>query len=100
MSCLLRWVENELQSFLKLLIPNAKLLKDGIESQENHGEGNVKAKVNRPKTNQVLVTKVEQGNKENLPNINEVPTTKVEQVEQGERPNLPKTNLILIAKVS
>jgi hypothetical protein len=67
MSCLLRWVENELQSFLKFFIPNVKLLKDGIQSQESHGEGNVKTKVNQPKTNQVLVTKVEQGDKENLP---------------------------------
>ncbi len=67
-------------------------MRDGIKSQENHGEGNVKAKVNQPKTNQVLITKVEQGDKENLPKTNEVLVAKVKQVKQGKGPNLPKKN--------
>ncbi len=32
----------------------------------------MKAKVNEPNTNQVLITKVKQGDKENLPKTNEV----------------------------
>ncbi len=74
-------------------------MRDGIESQESHGEGNVKAKVNQPKTNQFIITKVEQGNKENLPKTSEVPAIKVEQVEQRKGPNLPKKILILIVKL-
>jgi hypothetical protein len=35
-------------------------LKDGIDSQKGHGEGNVRARTNQPKTNQVPITKVEQ----------------------------------------
>jgi hypothetical protein len=46
-----RWVEDELESFLKLFIPIIKLLKDGIESQEGHGERNVITRANQPKTN-------------------------------------------------
>jgi hypothetical protein len=53
-------------------------LRDGIKSQESHGEGNVKAKVNQPKTN--------------LPKTSEVLIAKVKQVKQGEGPNLPKKN--------
>ncbi len=48
-------------------------MRDGIKSQESHGEGNVKAKVNQPKTSEVLIAKVK-------------------QVKQGEGPNLPKKN--------
>jgi hypothetical protein len=51
MSSLPRWVEDELQSFLKLFVPSVKLLKDGIESQESHGERNVRRRANQPKTN-------------------------------------------------
>lgn len=47
--------------FLKLLIPSAKLLRDRIEGQKGHGEGNVRARTNQPKKNQVPTTKVEQG---------------------------------------
>jgi hypothetical protein len=50
MSSLPRWVEDELESFLKVFIP-IKLLKDGIESQEGHGERNVITRANQPKTN-------------------------------------------------
>jgi hypothetical protein len=61
MCSLARWVKDKLHFFLKLLIPNAKLLKDGIEGQKGHGEGNVRASLNQPKTNQVPTAKVEQG---------------------------------------
>jgi hypothetical protein len=36
-------------------------LRDGIEGQKGHGQGNVKARKNQPKTNQVPTTKVKQG---------------------------------------
>jgi hypothetical protein len=58
---LARWVKDDLHFFLKLLIPNVKLLKNGIDDQRGHGEGNVRARINQPKTNQVPITKVEQG---------------------------------------
>jgi hypothetical protein len=58
MFSLARWVKDDLQFFLKLLIPNVKLLKDGIDGQKGHGEGNVRARRNQPKTNQVPTVKV------------------------------------------
>lgn len=50
MFSLARWVKDDLQFFLKLLIPNVKLLKDGIDGQKGHGEGNVRARRNQVPT--------------------------------------------------